>query len=130
MRRAGAASPNGPALALPGRAAEALAPRHHGEAAAGELVHLLADLGADVGGQRGGGVLEQRNDIPRCGTVVEKATRLVPDQGALARVAPVAELEQGHFTARLPDEEVEIFVVEPAPLRWRVVGYAFDFFQH
>ena len=45
-------------LALPGRAAEFRAPRHDGEAAAGELVHFLADRGAQVGGQRGGGVLE------------------------------------------------------------------------
>lgn len=45
-------------LALPGGAAEFLAPRHDGELEAGELVDFLADRGAQVGGERGGGILE------------------------------------------------------------------------
>src|SRR5262249_54238688 len=48
----------------------------------------------------------------------------------VARVDAVAELEQRHLLARLPDEEVEVLVVEPAPARRRVVRDPENFFQH
>ena len=62
--------------------------------------------------------------------VVEKAACLVPYECALGGVRTVTELEQSHFAARLPDEQVEELVVEPAPLRRWVVGNTQDFFQH
>src|SRR5262245_40394503 len=107
-------------LALPGRPAEFLAARDH--AAAGELVHLLPDAGAQVLGQRGGGIFEQQNDVPRCGTIVEETALAVPDQRAFAGVPAIAELEQGDLAVRLPDEQIEVLVVEPAALGGRVVG--------
>ena len=82
------------------------------------------------GGQRGCRILESRNDVPRCGAVVEEAALAVPDQRALAGVAAVAQLEQRDLALRLPDEEIEVLVVEPAALGGRVVRDPVDFFQH
>src|SRR5688572_29068226 len=44
-------------LSLPFRTAKLLAPRRDGDAAAGELVHFLPHLAADVLGQLGGGIV-------------------------------------------------------------------------
>src|SRR5688572_25810746 len=92
-------------LALPGVAAEALAPRAHRDAAPGELVHLLAHLAPHVLGQVRRRLVEAREYVVvgRGGAVVEEAAALVPDQRALGRVGAVAELEQGHLPAGLPD---------------------------
>jgi len=117
-------------LLLPGRAAEALAPRGHRLAGAGELVHFLADLLPDVVRQRGRSVLEARDHVLALRPVVEEPARLVPHQRTLHRIGAVTELEQRDLTAGLPHEEVEEIVVEPAPLgRW-VVGNTEDLFQH
>jgi hypothetical protein len=61
---------------------------------------------------------------------VEEAALAVPDQGPLAGVAAIAELEQGDIALRLPDEQIEVLVVEPAALGGRVVGDPGDLFQH
>jgi hypothetical protein len=60
---------------------------------------------------------------------MEEAAALVPDHGALGRVRPVTELEQRHLAVGLPDEQVEIVVVEPASARGRVVGNSEDLFH-
>src|SRR5882762_2731328 len=118
-------------LALPGGAPELPAPRGHRDAAAGKLVDLLPDLGPDVLRQRGRRIIEACHHlVGRRGTVVKKATTLVPHQRAVARVDAVAELKQRHLVVRLPDEEVEVLVVKPAPARWGVVSDPVDFFQH
>src|SRR5690349_25130088 len=81
-------------LALPGGAAELLASRSHRDAAAGELVDLLPDLGADILGQLRCRIVEARYDlVRRRRAIVKKATALVPDQRAVARVDAVAELK-------------------------------------
>src|SRR5579859_1060422 len=54
---------------------------------------------------------------------MEKTAVLVPDERALARADAVAKLERRHLPARrLPYEQVEIVVVEPAPERTWLVG--------
>src|SRR5207248_3577367 len=77
-------------LALPCGAAEALAPRGHGDAPAGELVDLFPDLRADILGQRRRRIVEARHHvIGRRRTVVEEAAPLVPDQRPITRVDSV-----------------------------------------
>src|SRR4029077_13796385 len=66
--------------ALPGRPAELPPARSHGQAPAGELVDLLADLAPDVLGQRGRRVIELRHHlVGRRRDVVKKSPLLVPD---------------------------------------------------
>src|SRR3954462_446312 len=96
-----------------------------------ELVNFAAYFPADVFGQRIGGVFEA--DDPfflRHRAVVEETALPVPDQRTVARVRPVAELKQGELALRLPDEQIEVIVVEPAPLRGWVVGDSDDFLKH
>src|SRR5438874_10215964 len=118
-------------LALPGGAAELAPARGHGDAAAGKLVDLLPDLGPDIFRQRRCRIVEARHHlVGRRRAVVKKAATLVPHQRAVARVDAVAELEERHLVARLPDEEVEVLVVEPAPARGWVIRDPVNFFQH
>src|SRR5437773_6357313 len=53
-------------LALPGRAAEFLAPVLHRKAASGEFVHLFAHFAADVLRQLDRRVLEALDELGRC----------------------------------------------------------------
>src|SRR5260221_427783 len=117
--------------ALPGRAAELPPARSHGQAPAGELVDLFADVAADVLGQRSGRVVKSRNHlVGRRRAVVKKSTTLVPDERPVARIHPVAELEQRHLLLGRPDEKVEKIVVKPTPVgRW-VVGDPVNLFEH
>src|SRR5258708_1820152 len=117
--------------ALPGRAAELPPARSHGQAPAGELVDLFPDLAADVLGQRSGRVVKSRNHlVGRRRAVVKKSTTLVPDERPVARIHPVAELEQRHLLLGRPDEKVEKIVVKPTPVgRW-VVGDPVNLFEH
>src|SRR5687767_311919 len=118
-------------LSLPARSAESRAAGSDGKLTAGEFVNFFADVVADVGGQQGRGVFEACNVIPRCGRAIqEEAPVPVPHQRAPGGVFAVAELEQGDLPARLPDEKVEVIVVEPAPLRRRIVRDSDDFLEH
>src|SRR5207247_2059848 len=97
--------PSEETLALPGGPSELPAPRRHGQAPAGELVDLLPDLAADVLRERGCSIVETRHHVVRRRRpVVKKATALVPDQRPVARIHPVAQLEQGDLACGLPDD--------------------------
>src|SRR5436190_7950973 len=117
--------------ALPGRAPELAAPRRDRQPPAGELVNFFADFPLNVLRQGGGGVIEAAHHlVGRRGPVVEETATLVPDEGAVARIQPVTQLEQRHLAGRLPDEEVEKVVVKPAPARSSVVRDPVNFFEH
>src|SRR5690606_31651334 len=93
-------------LALPVGPSEALSPGRHRDAPTGEFVHFFPDLAPDVLRQLGRGVLEARKHLLRCGRpVMEEAAARVPNEGALARVDAVTQLEQRYLPLRLPDEE-------------------------
>jgi len=63
--------------------------------------------------------------------VVEKAALVLPDEGSLIGGDSIAELEARELAGqRLPDEQVEIVVVEPAAPGRRFVGKAYDLVQH
>src|SRR5204863_5805638 len=117
---------------LPRRAPEGLAARRHRFHLAHELpqahLHDLADrLGQ--GGRSFREALEQRLDRFLAPVAVVKEARLaMPDHGLLAAGDAVAELEVEDLAVEgLPDEQVEIVVVEPAALCRRLVRQAYDF---
>jgi hypothetical protein len=60
---------------------------------------------------------------------VEEATAFVPYQRALGGVDAVAELEKSHLSLGLPDEQVEVVIVKPAPASGRVIGNTEDLFH-
>src|SRR5712692_6029937 len=84
-------------------------------------------------GQPIGNALEARDDrigLERA-AIVEIAAARAPHQGPLAGIDAVAELERSQLAGRLPHEQVEIIVVEPAPLaRGVVLQYAQNLSQH
>src|SRR5262249_49185002 len=116
-------------VALPGCAAEPLAARRCRVLVLDELAHARGHRDADFVGESARGGVEARHEgraLPGarclCPVEVEPAV-LVPHQGLLARIDAVAELELHQLSGPgLPYEQIEIVVVEPAPVHARLVG--------
>src|SRR5258708_18836060 len=137
------------AALLPGSAAKTRAARGTPAVLRGSFAQPLFHGQAHRLGQLARGTLEARDDrigfdrvaggeprpdeVPGGGrpAVVEVALAQAPHQGPLLGVDAVAELERSQFGARLAHEQVEVVVVEPAPLaRGVVLQYVEDLSQH
>src|SRR5262245_3075341 len=95
------------------------------------LSHCAADLAGDVLRC----FFEAHDDrLARCGfalrklrPVVKESSFATPHQRALGGVATVAELELGNIPRLgLPNEKIEVIVVEPAPPQAQLRGHALN----